>query len=174
MTIAAEESYLDVENLIYHSVHKFIRKYGGDFDELVGEARVIFSELYTGLGRGYIKENPKYNFAQSLQYFIAVNLLSKRRQELFRNARCKMTAYDENIKDQPTTDDYWLTDFLDGLSDDAVTIVKIVLDSPGFVLRIEGPATDNPKEFLMEYLSSMNWSSRRIKSCFREIRRALC
>lgn len=174
MTVAATDTYNEVENLIFWTAHEFRKEYGGDIDELIGEARVIYWELYSELGRPYIRQKEK-RFAQAVRYYIRVNLLSERRKQLYRQARGKVSIIDPEVMDASPQrqSNHWLVDFLDELSEDAATIVAIVLETPGFVWRIESGREDDPKKFLWSYLRELGWTFARIDTGFEELEEAL-
>jgi len=182
--LAYAETYQDVEKLIWSIVHKFQRQYGGELEELFGEAQVIFCELYTGNGRPYIRQKNDKAFAASLSYYIKVNLLSMRRTQLMRDSRKPISSVDPQklqalaVNDEQNTG---LVDLMDSLSDDCRDVVQLILSTPGFVWRMEEPLvrTRDPEVegglvgLVHEYLRLMDWSDRKIRRCFNEIRKAL-
>ncbi len=174
MTVAAEATYEDVKDLIHWSVSKFVRQYGGDFEDLVGEANLIFAELYAGTGRAFVRQGNR-SFTSALAWLISHQLRDQLRYRIYRKNRCAVT-YKETTPERPDQNQrQWLTDFVDELSADAVTIVKIILETPDTVLRqeLEDIREVQPKKSLMAYLKQLGWSIDRIKHSFREIEEAL-
>lgn len=88
--------------------------------------------------------------------------------------RVKEHAPDEMLEVPGRADKpHFLTDLLDGLSEDAAAIVKIVLDTPGYVFRDEDIPGRSSRKFLRLYLQRIGWQKDRINASFREIREAL-
>ncbi len=174
MTIAATETFHDVQGLIYWTVSKFKEQYGGDFDDLVSEANLIFTELYSGEGRAFVQQGNR-SFSSALHWLISHQLLDQLRYRAFRNNRCRVSC--REILPEKTQNNHgsWLVDLMDELSDDARTIVEIVLETPDSILRLEMDdfKDGHPKTCIKKYMQTLGWNMSRIKRTFQEISEAL-
>ena len=179
MSVVATDVYKDHENLIYKMVIEFRKQYGGDFDELISEARLIYWELYSGNGRRYIREKPNYSFASSVCFFIRQMLSDLRRKQLYRKSHSQELNTDpielDSKPGKPKTT--FLVELFDELSEDSRQIVTICLANNGFVMRDDGPNRGLKKisdeDFLFTYLRNIGWRVTRIQDAFDEIKEAL-
>ncbi len=164
------EAYQDVKEVIQQAVFYFARKYGGDYEELLGEANLLFVEAYQR------HKEDKANFKVWVKYFITKQLLERLRTKLYKKARCKQVFKDlANIKaPQP---DFNLSDFIDELPADAAEVVKLIFYSPPDIdLSVQQRGGYTPHRFklaLMEYLSDLGWGVEQILSVFTSIKEAL-
>jgi hypothetical protein len=130
-----EQTYLDVELLIKTTVHKFQRQYGGDFDDMMGEANLVYMKAYMTYN------SSKAVFSTWLCNCIWNKLLNNmimkyREKNTTKGRRVKVLSYNygyeespekfifESITDTPPN----MTDILDMLQDDAKYIADLVLN----------------------------------------------
>lgn len=164
------ESFLDVELLIKHTANKFVARYGGEVDEAIAHGNLMFVEAYDSWDRSRGK------FTQWLYFLMWRTLLEQVRRQTMRNARHKRVKFDE---DGLCTESraHWLGDLLDGLSEDARTIVSMVLDTPmDLKIALAQRSVDskqNTKGAFREVLQDMGWSKDQVYKAFDEIREAL-
>lgn len=187
--LAVTETYEDVRLLIFDTVHKFHRSYGGDFEELVGDAHLIFMEVYNNFdpGRGT-------KFSTWLRLKIWYGLLEKARAQAKRRKGLHDRAVDQTDKrmssinltdiscidltnipavNQPT---FSLLDFISEreISKDAVIVVNLVLNPPPGLGKIfEKSGWKRVRGCLREYLRGLGWTVARISESFSEIRQVL-
>ncbi len=166
---ATTETYFDVQNLIFDTVWKFQRQNGGDFDEMVAEANLIYMKCF-------ISHNPNESqFSTWLRFTLWKGLINFRR--FIREENKYMTIqYIEEIENfhlypAPSYIPFW--DLVSELSDDTKTIVSLILEPPEIMqsaaLR-KGTAPCNIKTALRIYLSYiLGWSASQIKDSFKEI-----
>lgn len=178
MQTAATDTYRDHEGLIFVIVKNFVARWGGDFEEFLGEARLVYWELYSGKGRAYIRTKPERSFASSVTFYIYHILLELRRKQLYRGAHFKEYAKDPQTFDTRTDARWstWLVDLTDEMSEDAIEVIKICLDQRGAVMRDQGPKNIKNitnKEFLWGYLRNIGWKCVQIEQAFEEITEAL-
>ena len=163
---ALSETYLDTQNLIYKTIHSFLKKYGGDWDELLGEANLYFILAYNS------HDPSKGDFTPRLRHYIWNNLLNTRRRILSHKAQLEQT-YHTRLKIQSKFD---YLEFEDSLSEDGRIIVDLLHHTPTELknLLIEfGNTPLQSQRILKEYLSEFGWSRKKIKETFSEIKNLL-
>jgi len=166
---ATTETYFDIQNLIFDTVWKFQRQNGGDFDEMVAEANLIYM-------KAFLSHNPnKSQFSTWLRFALWKGLIDFRRfiREENRYINIKHFEEIENFHLYPASTYIPFWDLISELSDDAKTIVDLILEPPEIMqsaaLR-KGNAPCNIKTALRTHLSYvLGWSANQIKNSFQEI-----
>lgn len=80
-TVVSEE-YKNYEKLVYHTVHRFVKKYGGDSEEYIAEANVVFLNAFEKFDR-----TAGYRFSTYLVRSIWNRLLNVAKREMDHNRR---------------------------------------------------------------------------------------
>lgn len=176
---ATNATYNGVELLIYSVIHKFVRKYGGAFEDYLLDAHEIF--MYA-CGR-HCKEKGK--FSTYLTFLLNCLLVERIEKEAKFRAHLKQVDADLTLMAKAERADR-LTMLTDELSDDAKTVVKLALDIPADVRLTLARVDRNPTNFdeeirwgksirhgLVEFLEDLGWSMGRINRTFKEIQEAL-
>jgi DNA-directed RNA polymerase specialized sigma24 family protein len=159
---AVNETFADMEKLIYHTIHQFIKRYGGSFDEMAELIGPMFMTAYTH----YDKRKGK--FTTCLRWVIWKQLLDYKRNEIKRTRAVVYTELDPEQHQAPRM--FNVTEFMDELSDDAKTVVRMVFDTPWAFYD------QDPKRIrfvLRLVLGQLEWSPARISRSFQDVRRAL-
>lgn len=153
------QTYYDVQNMLYDIAHKFLRKYGGDFEELVSQANLYFMTAYNSFS------SKKSNFTTWCYFIVWKGLLNERQKEIKTNyIPCDTNGYDE---------DGCFIDFIDELSEDSKIIVGLILDTPNdlkILIERKGGTLPKVKTVIREHLNELGWSMKRITESFSEIR----
>lgn len=166
----------DVEKLIYHSVHQFKKRYGGDFDDLLGVAHLSFLRVCETHD-----ESKGASFSTWLRRVLWNDMLEHQRRECKRREKCSSDDTELEVVDpRSVSTRFDLAGFLELLSVDAQTIINLILDPPKTVLhdsckgkgRTEPPAPQLRKA-VKEYLAGTGWSAKRVSSGFSEIRKVM-
>lgn len=169
---ALTETFLDIENLIYKVVWDFKDHYGGDFEQLLAEANLLFVLAYD------THNEAKAGFTTWLHFCIRKGLLSFKRRIRQENKYTKFFPLEET---NPTHEKFYqplcFFELFDEFGADSKQIIELILNPPtelvGLVFE-EGKY--NPHTFKAElrtYLSSLGWTGRRIKESFNEIREVI-
>lgn len=161
--IGVTQTYTDLENMIYDIVHKFIRRYSGEFDEILSQANYYFVLAYESYEQG------RSSFNTWAYFRIWKGLLNERQKQL-------KPTYREEDKQEVSTKDFLLVDLLDGLSDDSQFIVQLVLESPKELqelFTVKKEERKSAKIILQEYLKGIGWTIPQIKKSFRELAEVL-
>ncbi len=169
-TIAANETYAEVQLLLYDLVHKFIKRHGGDFDELVSRANELYMDAY-------ISYDPdKGSFSKRVQYVVWNGMLDSYRVSTNRTRLLKRQP-EEILKScfLPEQEKFDLWGLLQELSGDGRTAVVLALRSPPEMMEAM-VGNDTPTSLakaLKSYLQTVGWAPSRIARVFREVRQAL-
>jgi len=164
----AEETYLEVEDLIRKEVWRICKKWGGDFDELMAEGQAVFMAAFDSYSA-----DSGIQFTTWLVNQIRWTLTDQVRSRIGRNKRF------EQVDDQQIAGGYrdWKpADLLDDLHEDARLVAKLVIDTPEEIARIyfaKGGQPRNLRSTIRDYLVDLGWTTVRIAESFREIGRAL-
>lgn len=168
---AMTETYNDLSHLIPQVVNRFLRQYGtiyGSHEDLCSEAR----EFFVVACRTY--KPGKTTVDRWISYRIFCGLTEGFRKQVFRHNRLRRVPVDVN-----TTSSHlpFLPDFLEGLSEDAQTVVKLALDPPPDVkLATLQRGKDTPTNLLLavrEFLADFQWPEDHINRTIKEVKEAL-
>ncbi len=163
---AAEETYLEVENLIRKQVWGLVKTYGGDFDELMAEASYLFIAAYND----WPGDIP---FTTWCGNWIRWALIDQLRVRISHQRH--YTHVDDELIVKKTSD--WRpADFIEELSEDASLVVQLVFETPAeiaSVIACKGGQPRNYRSTIRSYLCSIGWTTRRITETFAEIGKAL-
>lgn len=173
MTLKADllnETWEDVEKLFYSTVHRHIKKYGGVFEDYLGQIHLSFMTAvltYT--------PDRKASFSTYCVFVLSHDLLELRRKASKHAGKVAFVELEPNCHIAPRPFD--LFGFLDGLSEDARLMVKIALDTPqelNDIMIQKGGTGHARKKALKNYLLDCGWNATHIVECFEEIAQALC
>lgn len=164
------ETYTDVEKLVYSTVHEFIGRYGGEFEELVSEANLAFVIAYHRYTDGTSK------FSYWVRYIIWKLLLEQQRNKLRRSPpqpNVSLHGDDgEIVFDRGDHPQFCLMEFLDELTEDAKIVTLLAVDTPlGLTKQMveKGGSGMQRRAVLRDYLEGLGWTAERIKESFTEI-----
>jgi RNA polymerase sigma factor (sigma-70 family) len=165
-----ELTHRRVERLIYNTVAKFWRRYGGDYEELTSRANLAYLEAFRTFDPGVAK------FTTWVTTTVWWYLRNEMRREGCRKNQLS-TLHGEveaPVSEQERID--W-REFNDSLKPDARRVVSLVLDSPhrlvGKIKARGRPNKVNTRAAVREYLAEEGWGKYRIKKAFLEVRRKL-
>lgn len=169
-TDAASETYADVQEKLDKLSYAFVRQYGGNYEDVRADANLYYlraSELYNP-GQG--------SFEQWVCHRVWLNLLEVVRVQAKRNARLPRSAVELGTLADRRFD---MVEFLDELSDDARTVVRLLFVGNRDVALAEiqrgglKPKPHQTRNAIREYLRDVGWGAGRILESFQEIRKAL-
>lgn len=188
-------TYEDLQKMIYYTVHRFVQRYGGDFDELFAEANRIFVEacgrydparghaittyIYCSIHRGLCslcwRERKRLN--GSIEIPLSVLIKSHSSENANHGSDFE---HDLDLQawfaahTQETTDDIKI--LLSDVSDDCKNIVYLLFEPPEDLSNeiYEYPTPELQRACLEEYLRfKLKWAQQRIENTFNEIREVL-
>lgn len=166
---AMEQTYLDVEKLIKKVVWDFKKRYGGDFQELLGDAELTFVMAY----KNWKKDGEK--FTTYLCKSIKNNLLKK-----YQEQRNSIEAH-PLMDIEAAAKDYHkgMCDFLDSFTGDTLYIAQTVTDPDKFTAIYKAYKHISSYQLkdrycIIQHLNKdLKWSQTRIKSAFNEIKKII-
>lgn len=167
---AMGETYNDVRGLLVDTCCKFQEKYGGDLEEYISETSDYFCRAFLKY-----RKNKRAQFTTWVRHRVWLNLLENYRRQQMRNKRIPRTGYDPDNYVAPPSPEFNLQDLLGALSEDAATVVQLVLEEPveftELLKRQRGRRDTKLQTYIQDCLDG--WSRRRVENCFQEIREAL-
>jgi len=165
-----EETYKDVENLIYTITWKFQNKYGGIFEELRAEANLLFVIAFDSY------DPKKARFSTWLFHNIWNGLLT------YKQTIHKQTPYTHYSKEESVSMHQEIEDkqglftktfeILDEVGESAKTIIELILSPPESFTHISTKAGNSGchiRVAIRQHLSSLGWTARQIRESFAEI-----
>lgn len=171
-TTPIAETYDDVQNLMFKCCHKFRKSFGGDFDDLLSIANEVYMESY---------EKFEYGAGATFGSYLWTNIWRRLQDNYQYEQRRKMvpldaksasgTSYADLVEDRPHRE-FSLADFADGLSEDAMTVIKLIIETPEDLARMateKGGTPRNWRSSVREWLASAGWGSEKIADSFDEI-----
>lgn len=174
-----DEGYALVRNLIFDQVHRFRRRYGGDVDELVGEANLAFVRGHEQFVGGVMKNGQpiRTEYHRHIRYWVWYELFDAMRARLSRHALVAIVPVadygDYNLAAPAGFD---AMEFADELSEDARYVAQLVLDPPVAVSRVAVAKGAQPRNFrstIRDHLKDRGWANARINAAFGEIKETL-
>jgi RNA polymerase sigma factor (sigma-70 family) len=162
----AEETYQDVEKLIYRLCWKF-SKYGNEFEDCVSVANVAFTEAFNSF-------NPSRGCQFSTWVYHSVVHALQDFNIKEQKYRQRTTFVDQREYDIEDCKRHRLMSIIEELSDDARIVVQAVIESPqelAAVLRCHKPT--KIRRGLWQHFKDLGWSLGRTAECFAEIREVL-
>lgn len=164
------ETYESVRPLIFSLCHHFHQRFGGDWQEICGQAQLHFA-------RACHSHNPgKSRLTTWVQTKVWYGLAEDRRNELRKLGNHKQVPY--QLEALPARPMNRLGEILEELSTDARAVVELTLGDALDSLARERGFLDQPKPIslrnrLVELLLEAGWSASRILKTFHEIREVL-
>lgn len=173
-----EEGYDLVKGLIFDQVYKFCNRYGGDMDELVGEAHVAFMKGHKDITRR--KGDGRYGaYITEIRRWVWFELFDAMRVRLERerNVTFTSTTDTEDTYVEPSAPTFDRDGFMHVLSEDGQLVAELVLNPPEAVETVamaKGGTPRNYKSTVRAYLKNdVGWAADRINEAFAEIMGAL-
>lgn len=171
-TEAFAVTFQDAAPTIMDTCLDFARKYGGEVDEYFSVGCMTFVKAY--LGDTF--DHTKSSFKTWIRTKVWFQLLDDMRTRLGRNNR--LPRVDADLDKHPTQEgSFDLDEFLETLSEDAQTVIQLVVDTPpAFALEVYVRGEFTPGNVLRSlriFLRDLGWASARIVEAFEEVRQAL-
>ena len=164
---AADETYEDVRKMIYKMANDAVHKHGGDFDEYVSAGHEAFMDAYVSY-----KPEHETAFSTWLWWKIRGAITGTIKKQY--KWRERLDAQ-QAVEDVTHVDRFTLQAFTTDLSDDARTVVELLMQTPEEAIGLlhakhTGRRT---RTELFRKLRGLRWTVLQIADSFREIREAL-
>lgn len=166
---AIADTYIDCEALLAGICHRFRSRYGGEFDDWMGEAALIYMHAYESY-------DGSTKFSTWLHYKVEKGFLTIIRNRANRSAKMRQRCWSEKLGRCLKDDSFQFADFIEQLSQDATIIVELTINTPKKLRRCINATNAQPRTVrssLRKYLRSLGWTADRISESFTEIARAL-
>jgi hypothetical protein len=173
------DAYELVRNLVFHQVHKFRRRYGGEFDELVCEANLAFVKGHAQFTTGKTATGKTITdpYATEIRRWVWYEMFDAMRTRLRRKAIAPMVAIKEGQEFPDRLPEWDVSSWAAELGPDARLAVELVLNPPAPIentAEAKGGEPRNYRSTVRAHLAAdLGWSTKRINAAFEEIRRAL-
>lgn len=167
------ETYKDMQKLVAGAAWNFWYIYGGDVDDLIAQANLIFIDAFDTY------DSSRSKLTTWLTFKIRKGLF-----EYMRNGNGHRLMHaridDEFIKKQPAPNgDFSVIELVDEMEQDARIVLQLFLETPREVMvnilnsnrRIDH-AQAHMRKRLRNRLRQMGWTVRRIRKAFEEIKNA--
>ena len=167
------ETYEDCKQLISTIVRKHINRVGGDFDEALSTANVTYAWTYE------THTPAKGNFMARLAQNIHIDLIDKYRKQFGRYGQRKgIFVGGEAVETlaTPPRSKFNLVDFIDSLSEDAATVVRLTLEPSAAIAKEaeeRGGTNSCLRAAVRSHLITIGWAAGRIRDTFKEIAKVL-
>ena len=156
MTTVTDNDYLSLRNMLAKLVLKIQHRHGGDFDDLMSEANLLFVRAC------HTHDSSKSRLITWVYTKVWYGLLDHVR------AVAKHQQWDcedlDQVADKPR---FNVQDLLREVSGDAADIIRLIVDDDG------RDAAREKRSAVVQHLLSIGWAADRIIESFREIRDAL-
>lgn len=171
---ALTETYEDLQKIVYKTAWGFWRFYGGDIDDLIAQANLIFIDAFDSY-------NPEHGAKLSTWVASSIwwRLLDYMRKG---NGNRPHTQIDKvSAETFPTTNEnFSVIELLDEMTQDAHIVLQLFFETPRDVV-VDLLNTKERMDYvqramqnrLMNRLRQMNWSVRRIKEAFNIVKKAI-
>jgi hypothetical protein len=174
---SAEVVWHQLENLVYHTVRAFQRRYGGDFEDLFGEAQLAFMKAYTSFDPNPQHGNGNYHIGGWVKFVIWNRLKDALAIKIRHDDRLKRVGLpnqgaeeffnEANFGSLEDTPGFSLDKLLGEVSAEAADVIRYALSAPQ-------PSQPYQKQLaLVRLLQELGWAGQQILKSFQEIREAL-
>jgi hypothetical protein len=165
----AEKRLSEVEPMIYHTVGKFIKHYGGDYDDLLSIAYAGYLSAFRRFDEERGTPFPvwvRYEVWTCMFNEFIKRTNNRKRHKQYMSERSDLLSY--IIRP--------LADLMDELSDDAFEVVNLILSTPDElqgVIAQNGGNNRKVKNLVYSYLKDNGWQRGRILKSLGSIQEAL-
>lgn len=184
----AEESYRELQRMIYRIVFLFHSKYGGDLDDLLSKSHELFllaharhdpnrgklttcvyHSIYKGLRDIYRNERRRLNGYSEISFSVIVETTKENHND--ENAFESLLHPIQNTKNE-------LYELLGTVSEDCKNIVSLILSPPNDFYydmnEYDEDDSDECRYCLFDYLQfTLHWSIDRIHKAFQELKETM-
>ena len=169
-----KETYKDMEKLILKVTWRFQTRYGGEIDDLIGQANLLFIYAFDEYD-----ETKKTKLSTWLWHYINIGLWNYVKTENHKNNHISIDDEEVNINPQ-TSDSFSVIELLDELERDTLLIIRLFLETPNELIASvldDGKQMNHIQGFmrrrLRNRLKQMGWTLRRISEAFEKIKEAV-
>ena len=159
------EKYEKMKNLSYNIAHKFHKRYGGDLEDWIGEARLLLVQALQTYDESYAQLS---TWVYIKTKFGLMEYLRKEQKQTDIRKRLKNEPQPARHKNWP--------ELLECLSPDGCHVLYLILNTPSEViknLRVHWQIRRKVQQWLSTKLKERGWTYKRINTAVNEIQEAL-
>ena len=171
---AFETTFIDIQPMLKALAYRFIRKYGGHFDDAFSDAQAAFVDIY--INNGFDPSRGK-SFKAWVYYKAHMSLIDLRKVG-WRRPKAELTPL------IPGKEDFPLDEWIGELNEDGQTLIRLILEGNpseeclgAIQSLIEGNNVEAGAKKIRRYarhaLRQAGWDGHRINQAFRSIKAAL-
>ena len=167
--LAATETYRDLERMVEKLIRWAVEHRGGDRDDYASAANQAYTKAIRthDPARGQITTHVWWCVKNALQ---SVAIREWKHRERERNN----SPLPNDLTQRPRTKGFDVEVLLVDLSDDARAVVRLVIDTPGDLVKlVRMRSPDRMRGLLARGLRDLGWTIGRVVESFDEIREAL-
>lgn len=174
----AAEGYEITKKTIFKQVHKIMETYGGDFDDLLGEAHEFFMAGHARYTRGTRNSGAPltHSYNTEIRRWVWYGLFDTMRTRFNRRTNTPMVPLGDMDFASHQRNEFHVGDVVAQLGPDARLCARLVLDTPEALEDVaegKGGTACNYRSTVREYLKGGGWSPARINAAFDEIKNVL-
>lgn len=167
--MTAEIGYTAVRRLVHHQAHKFQRRFGGDLDDVIGDAHVLFLR-----GHAVAHKRPTYAYATHIRLWVWYGLFDAMRKAAQRKAKASFTPLerDGQVMRMIAPREFSMGAFECDHTADAAYAARLALYPPADLaeaFKAKGGEPRNMRSCIRAYLREHGWSPERIGAAFGEL-----
>lgn len=180
-TMAAGECYNDVADLIKITVRAFVKRHGGNYDDLLADANTAYMLGFDAYTHRHTNGRAIHaNFENEIRRWVWFELFDNHRVRTQHRCKVKVViANDEFIGeriDYRNHDMCRVVDLMESLSPDARQAAELVVNTPeelAHAARRRGGTDRNMRSVIRQHLAGLGWAPGRINAAFEEVAAAL-
>lgn len=168
------ETYKDMEKLVLKVTWRFQTRYGGEIDDLIGQANLLFI-----LAVDEYDETKQAQLSTWLWHYINKGLWNYVKAENHKNNHISIDDEDKNINPQ-ILDSFSILELLDELEQDTLLIIQLFFETPNEIIQgvlDDGKQMNHMQGYmrrrLRNRLKQMGWTIKRISEAFKKIKEAV-
>lgn len=164
-----EETYAECEAILYYTVRKFKRKYGGNFEDLLSEAHSLYMDACTSYNpercafKTWVRNKIWYGLSEGLRKAaMRANRLPRQAIDLTAHTARQAPSFDRD-------------GYLEWLGKDA-RVVAMLAFNPPFSVRLEAESRGGEEKpaalryAIQKHLREEGWEWERVQKSFTEIK----
>jgi hypothetical protein len=170
-TLEIGNAYEGVKGLIIQLVSKYVRKYGGVYQEVFSDAFSHFADAWTDY------DPRKGAFSNAVYTYVTRGLIGDFRERVFTEDHERTNSSMDTWYSRSSNPSFDLSEFMGNLSEDGRYAADLILNPPLSLLRIVqerlSRSSDNMKRSVKKFLRNQGWNDLRVREAFQNVREFL-
>lgn len=164
-----EAGYAAVRRLIHHQAHRFCKQYGGDLEDVIGDAHLLFMRGHANHTRA---EAGNYTYATRIRLCVWYGLFDAMRKQVQRRSKVSFTPINDEALRVVAPREFSMCVFESGVSGDAAFAARLAIHPTPELKRMfaaRGGEPRNMRSCIREHLLARGWPQERIRAAFEEL-----